>query len=99
MERSRLYSMYSMIGQRNAVFLIDAQVFDIRQHTETWASGSVLEELGTSREQSQVSPETIDDETAHQIPLCVIEKCKRSNKRGEDSAPVDIRNHDRAGSN
>src|SRR6266516_4357334 len=66
---------------------------DVRQvwhDADQRTSGALFEELKTWPEQTDVTPETIDDETSDQLALSWLEQLKGPDQAGEDPAPVDV---------
>src|SRR5262245_14853812 len=88
-ERSR---QSSVILQRHAVLLIDAQRLNVGQDTQTWPSGVSLEKLRTSCKQLQVASKPVDDEPAQQLSFFIVEKRECSYDRRKHSAAINIRN-------
>src|SRR5438128_1485214 len=88
-----------MVRQRNAVFLVDAQRVDVWHHAEAGPAGVTLQKFRAAIEQADVSAKPIDDESAQQITLTVIQQRERAGNCREDASAIDIRNQDSLCSN
>ena len=89
----------SMIFQRYAVLLINAQGFDVRQDTEARPARLFFQELWPAREQPQVASKAIDDESTNTVLLLIIEKGECAHNGSKHAATINIRNEHRPRSN
>ena len=80
------------VAAGHGVFLVQAQIGQVRDDAEHRQTGGLFEEADAIRKEGGVATEEVDDQPRHPCPLLRRQQRQRADQGGNDTAPVDVPN-------